>query len=116
MCLFSTLTHLSSYAMDVQQDHTQVLIFQFRVLIIGRANVGKTSILQAVCKTTESLEIYQLDEGGLTTRYVLVLRETLDLIICSGYTQSYNRGWTSSFSLVMADNKDPVCMFTAWQS
>jgi GTPase SAR1 family protein len=27
---------------------------QFRVLIIGRANAGKTSILQRVCETTES--------------------------------------------------------------
>jgi hypothetical protein len=27
---------------------------RFRVLIIGRANAGKTSILQRVCETTES--------------------------------------------------------------
>ncbi|PPQ85779.1 LOW QUALITY PROTEIN: hypothetical protein CVT25_002841 [Psilocybe cyanescens] len=31
---------------------------QFRVLIIGRANAGKTSILQRVCETTESPIIY----------------------------------------------------------
>ena len=37
---------------------------QFRVLIIGRANAGKTSILQRVCDTTESPEIYSIDESG----------------------------------------------------
>lgn len=50
--------------MAAQQDHAQVPTFQFRVLIIGRANAGKTSILQGVCETTESPEIYRLDEGG----------------------------------------------------
>ena len=32
---------------------------RFRVLIIGRANAGKTSILQRVCDTTESPVIYR---------------------------------------------------------
>ncbi|KAH9027804.1 hypothetical protein EDB85DRAFT_91871 [Lactarius pseudohatsudake] len=32
---------------------------QFRVLIIGRANAGKTSILQRICETTESPAIYR---------------------------------------------------------
>ncbi|KAH9054929.1 hypothetical protein EDB87DRAFT_1814232, partial [Lactarius vividus] len=32
---------------------------KFRVLIIGRANAGKTSILQRVCETTESPFIYR---------------------------------------------------------
>ena len=31
----------------------------FRVLVIGRANAGKTSILQRVCETTESPTIYR---------------------------------------------------------
>jgi len=31
----------------------------FRVLIIGRANAGKTSILQRVCDTTESPVVYR---------------------------------------------------------
>jgi len=37
---------------------------QFRVLIIGRANAGKTSILQKVCATTESPEIYRSGPEG----------------------------------------------------
>ncbi|KIJ98462.1 hypothetical protein K443DRAFT_103848 [Laccaria amethystina LaAM-08-1] len=31
---------------------------QFRVLIIGRANAGKTTILQRVCNTTEQPKIF----------------------------------------------------------
>ena len=33
---------------------------RFRVLIIGRANAGKTSILQRVCVTTESPKVYRI--------------------------------------------------------
>jgi len=36
---------------------------KFRVLIIGRANAGKTSILQRVCDTTESPVAYRIVEG-----------------------------------------------------
>ncbi|KAF8258801.1 hypothetical protein EI94DRAFT_1753412 [Lactarius quietus] len=36
--------------------------FQFRVLVVGRANAGKTSILQRVCETTESPTIYRGEE------------------------------------------------------
>ncbi|KIN98637.1 hypothetical protein M404DRAFT_157236 [Pisolithus tinctorius Marx 270] len=36
---------------------------KFRVLIIGRANAGKTSILQRVCETTESPKIYRVSGG-----------------------------------------------------
>jgi septin family protein len=31
---------------------------RFRILIIGRANSGKTTILQKICKTDEKPEIY----------------------------------------------------------
>ncbi|KIJ58646.1 hypothetical protein HYDPIDRAFT_141417 [Hydnomerulius pinastri MD-312] len=33
-------------------------ISRFRILIIGRANAGKTTILQRVCRSTENPEIY----------------------------------------------------------
>ena len=36
---------------------------KFRVLIVGRANAGKTSILQRVCETTESPKIYRVTNG-----------------------------------------------------
>jgi GTPase SAR1 family protein len=37
---------------------------KFRVLIIGRANAGKTSILQRICGTTEDPEVYKRDPDG----------------------------------------------------
>jgi GTPase SAR1 family protein len=48
--------------MDTQQPRRRIPKFQFRVLIIGRANAGKTSILQRVCDTTESPVIYRENE------------------------------------------------------
>jgi len=50
--------------MATQQDRPRLPDLKFRVLIIGRANAGKTSILQRVCDTTESPEVYRLDERG----------------------------------------------------
>jgi hypothetical protein len=43
---------------------------KFRVLIAGRANAGKTSILQRVCDTTESPKVYRItfNELGNKTR------------------------------------------------
>ncbi|KAG2133616.1 uncharacterized protein EDB93DRAFT_1254830 [Suillus bovinus] len=37
------------------------MIERFRVLIIGRANAGKTTILQKVCNTTDEPEIYDTE-------------------------------------------------------
>ena len=59
-------THLafpnSVAPMDAQQSRRRIPNIQFRVLIIGRANAGKTSILQRVCDTTESPIIYRGEE------------------------------------------------------
>ena len=47
--------------MSAKQTHRTIrslLDLQFRVLIIGRANAGKTTILQRVCDTTESPKVY----------------------------------------------------------
>src|SRR6266404_5547128 len=38
---------------------------EFRVLIIGRANAGKTTVLQRLCNTTESPTIYRRGQSGL---------------------------------------------------
>ncbi|KAJ3507126.1 hypothetical protein NLJ89_g6477 [Agrocybe chaxingu] len=45
--------------MDTQQPPRRLPDIKFRVLIIGRANAGKTSILQRVCDTTQSPVIYR---------------------------------------------------------
>ncbi|KAH9021780.1 hypothetical protein EDB85DRAFT_402734 [Lactarius pseudohatsudake] len=43
----------------IQRHRREIPEVQFRVLIIGRANAGKTSILQRICETTESPVIYR---------------------------------------------------------
>ena len=45
--------------MGSQQSRPQTPEIQFRVLIIGRANAGKTAILQRVCETTDSPIVYR---------------------------------------------------------
>ena len=50
------------YRLDPTSAPPRVPNVQFRVLIVGRANAGKTSILQRVCDTTESPEVYR--SGG----------------------------------------------------
>ena len=39
---------------------------KFRVLVLGRANAGKTTILQRVCERTQSPKIYR---GGKEVRH-----------------------------------------------
>ncbi|KAH9014508.1 hypothetical protein EDB84DRAFT_1423620, partial [Lactarius hengduanensis] len=48
--------------MNSQQPLRRIPEVQFRVLIIGRANAGKTSILKRICETTESPIIYREGE------------------------------------------------------
>ncbi|KAG2738763.1 hypothetical protein P692DRAFT_20841744 [Suillus brevipes Sb2] len=42
----------------IDAQHLRERIGRFRILIIGRANSGKTTILQKICNTTEDPEIY----------------------------------------------------------
>ena len=44
---------------DSPHGRAQIPDIRFRVLIIGRANAGKTTILKRVCDTTESPTIYK---------------------------------------------------------
>ncbi|KAF8256608.1 hypothetical protein EI94DRAFT_1642372 [Lactarius quietus] len=45
--------------MDTEKTRLRIPKFEFRVLVVGRANAGKTSLLQRVCETTESPTIYR---------------------------------------------------------
>ena len=49
--------------MDAEPTIRRVPRLSFRVLIVGRANAGKTTILKRVCETTESPVIYR-ENGG----------------------------------------------------
>ena len=42
---------------------------RFRILVIGRANAGKTTLLQRVCNTTEDLCIYDENNKNLVSLY-----------------------------------------------
>jgi GTPase SAR1 family protein len=66
--------------MAAQQDLPYVPSnVRFRVLIIGRANAGKTTILQRVCETTESPEIYSVDLSGARIRVWSSIREAVSV-------------------------------------
>jgi hypothetical protein len=80
--------------MDVEQILPDAPDYvRFRVLIIGRANAGKTSILQRVCDTTDSPEIYSVDESGARNRVCsLVLSGTFDLTFYLGSTRPFDGG------------------------
>jgi hypothetical protein len=71
--------------MDAQQNFLRVpRDFKFRILIIGRANAGMTSILQRVCDTTESPEIYRRDPWGNPERVRFLF---LLILLVSKYSQ-----------------------------
>ena len=48
--------------MSQEQLRFHVPDVKFQVLIISRANAGKTSILKRVCETTESLKVYRIKD------------------------------------------------------
>ena len=45
-------------------------IGHFRILVVGRSNAGKTTLLQRVCNTTELPEIY--NSKGEKVKYLIV--------------------------------------------
>ena len=47
-------------------------IGRFRILVVGRSNAGKTTLLQRVCKTTELPEIYNSNDEKV--KYLIVKR------------------------------------------
>ncbi|KAG1893498.1 uncharacterized protein F5891DRAFT_771438 [Suillus fuscotomentosus] len=71
---FSNQSHLPS-PMDPSKIREK--IGRFRILVIGRANAGKTTILQRICNTQDKPKIYDsageecggtIHAGGFTTR------------------------------------------------
>jgi len=60
------IVHSSIDSMDITKSRPQNPKIEFRVLIIGRANAGKTTILKRVCDTTKSPTIHRRHRFGLT--------------------------------------------------
>ena len=54
---------------------------RFRILIVGRANAGKTTILQKVCGTTESPKIGN-SQGGIGVMSIDLLLRMASNSIC----------------------------------
>ena len=52
--------HQATY--DLRAKYTR-----FRILVIGRANAGKTTLLQRVCNTTEEPCIYDKNNKNLVS-------------------------------------------------
>ena len=52
----------------------------FRILVIGRANAGKTTLLKRVCNTTEEPCIYD-EDGKNLVRFLLNLEKIRSLIV-----------------------------------
>jgi ATPase subunit of ABC transporter with duplicated ATPase domains len=46
---------------------------RFRILVIGRANAGKTTLLKRVCNTTEEPSIYDEDKNLVSYRLIVIL-------------------------------------------
>ena len=63
--------HLDPIAVKKHFDR----IGRFRILIVGRSNAGKTTLLQRVCNTTEAPEIY--NSKGEKVKYLIVQRHRL---------------------------------------
>jgi len=64
-------------------------IGRFRVLVIGRSNAGKTTLLQRVCNTTELPEVFNAEGekvGRLAAQYWKVMDEysQLDPMVVQG--------------------------------
>src|SRR6266850_1706963 len=77
--LASTTIVLQRITMAAQQNLSPVPDIKLRVLIIGRANAGKTSILQRVCDTTESPRIYRRGQSGRRERVRFSFLATLSI-------------------------------------
>ena len=60
------------------ESPSRIPVVKFRVLVIGRANAGKTSILQRVCETTESPTIHREGKEVVIQRFVYESNLTAD--------------------------------------
>ena len=82
-------------------------IGRFRILVVGRSNAGKTTLLQRVCKTTELPEIY--NSNGEKVKYFIVQRHRslmpcnsqLDKIVCGSLEASEKLNCNADILIIM---------------
>ena len=55
-------------------ENLQEKFGRFRVLIVGRANAGKTTILRGICNTTENPEVYDGDGNKVGNQLNVLVR------------------------------------------
>ncbi len=97
--------------MDTKQSRPIPKI-QFRVLIIGRANAGKTTILQSVCDTTKSPTIHR--NRGYTSKKVS--HGGLTVLAVSSYTQQVKLDPTTEVSDKRSCLPSPLNSESAWRT
>jgi hypothetical protein len=76
---------------------------RFRILVIGRANAGKTTLLKRVCNTTEEPSIYDKDKHLVSYRLILGLLLYPTLIVSSSTARTDLEGAGSVISASTLD-------------
>lgn len=71
-CYCSPHSFTHSFTHTMQIDEVRAKFGRFRILIIGRANAGKTTILKKICNSMEDPEIYD-DKGDKVWLYFVSL-------------------------------------------
>ena len=51
---------------------------RFRILVIGRANAGKTTILKRICNSTENPEIFDNQGNKVRSYFMLLILQSTD--------------------------------------
>ena len=77
-------------------------IGRFRILVVGRSNAGKTTLLQRVCNTTELPDIY--NSKGEKVQYLIMQRHRslIGMVIRSLILKSYKGHWRRVRRLTVA--------------
>ena len=63
----------------MQVDDIRQKFGRFRILIMGRANAGKTTILKKICNSTDDPEIYNEKGEKVGSRIVLLVRTGIEV-------------------------------------
>ena len=53
-----TTQYFAKVVHEMEPQRIRKKIERFRILVVGRANAGKTTLLQRVCNTTENPEVF----------------------------------------------------------